>query len=122
MAQDIYSRYRYKTAIDTLMYCRIFYPNVKDLLQIFATITLTTATAERSFSSLRRLKNYMRLTMSEDRLYCLAIFSIHKRITVDVNEVIMRYEKRMKQWATPGGTKHTILLKNSAGSKICRDA
>lgn len=49
-----------KSAIETLKYkCDTFYPSIKVLLQIFATIPITTATAERSFSSLRRLKNYM---------------------------------------------------------------
>lgn len=37
-----------KTALDTLMFCDLFYPSFQVLLQIFATITIpiTTATAE----------------------------------------------------------------------------
>lgn len=49
-----------KSAIETLKYCDTLYPSIKVLLQIFATIPITTTTAERSFSSLRRLKNVMR--------------------------------------------------------------
>ncbi|KAF0760604.1 52 kDa repressor of the inhibitor of the protein kinase-like, partial [Aphis craccivora] len=35
------------------------YPSIKVLLQIFATIPITKATVEISFSSLRRLKKYI---------------------------------------------------------------
>jgi len=42
------------TAVDALKACnKAIYPNIAILLQIFATIPVTTATAERSFSSLR---------------------------------------------------------------------
>ena len=41
----------------------------------------TTATAERSFSSLRRLKTYLRTTMSSQRLNHLMILHVHKDST-----------------------------------------
>ena len=44
-----------------------FYPNIHDLLKIFATLPVSSATAERSFSALKYLKSYLRSTMSEDR-------------------------------------------------------
>ncbi|KAF0764906.1 52 kDa repressor of the inhibitor of the protein kinase-like, partial [Aphis craccivora] len=77
-------------AVETLQYCDTFYPSIKVLLQIFATIPITTVTAERSFSSLRlrRLKNYMRSTMSEDRLNGLTVLHIHKHLPIDIDYVI----------------------------------
>lgn len=41
---------------------------VDKLLQIYLTILITTATAERSFSALCRIMTYLRSTMSEERL------------------------------------------------------
>lgn len=43
---------------EPLMRCDELFLNTRVLLQIFATIPVSTATAERSFSSSRRLKNY----------------------------------------------------------------
>lgn len=83
-----------KSAIETLQYCDTFYPSIKVLLQIFATIPITTAIAERSFSSLRRLKNYMRSTMSEDRLNGLAVLHIHKHLPIDIDYVITRFSRQ----------------------------
>ena len=36
------------------------------------------ATSERSFSALRRLKNYLRTTMAQERLNHLMIMHVHK--------------------------------------------
>ena len=38
---------------------------VHKLLTMYLTIPFTTATAERSFSTLQRVKNYLRTTMTE---------------------------------------------------------
>nr|CAI5844809.1 unnamed protein product [Callosobruchus analis] len=77
-----------KCAIDALNACNAaIYPNIFTLLKIFATIPISTATAERTFSTLRRLKSYLRNTMSENRLNGLANLNIHRWIQVDTNEV-----------------------------------
>lgn len=41
------------------------YPNIHFLLKIFVSLPVSTATPERSFSSLKRLKTYLRNTMKE---------------------------------------------------------
>ena len=46
--------------------------------KIFATLPVSSATAERSFSALKYLKSYLRSTMSEDRLNGLALAYIHR--------------------------------------------
>ena len=41
---------------------------VKKLQRIYYTLPVTAATAERTFSAMRKLKNYMRATMTQKRL------------------------------------------------------
>ncbi|KAL4130623.1 hypothetical protein QTP88_008044 [Uroleucon formosanum] len=48
------------------------------LLKIVITIPMTSAEAERSFSTLKRIKTFLRSTMSEDRLSALSMLSIEK--------------------------------------------
>jgi hypothetical protein len=56
-------------AIDGYVECaEAFYPNIKVSLKIFATVPVTTATTERTFSVLKLLKTYLRSTLSEARL------------------------------------------------------
>jgi hypothetical protein len=87
------------TVMETLKHCDEFFSIIRKLLQIFATIPVTTASPERSFSTLRRLKNYMRSTMGQERLNGLAVLNIHKEIPVNISEVIdifSRTSRRMK--------------------------
>jgi hypothetical protein len=44
------------------------YPNISITYWILYTVHVTVASAERSFSKLKLLKNYLRSTMSQDRL------------------------------------------------------
>ena len=54
---------------------------------------VTTASAERSFSNLRRLKTWLRTTMGEDRLSGLALMSLNrdKLSFDDVPEILNRF-------------------------------
>ena len=45
---------------------------------------IESATAERSFSVLRRLKTYVRSTMKNDRLFSLGMMHIHRDFEVDL--------------------------------------
>ncbi|XP_003389518.1 PREDICTED: zinc finger MYM-type protein 1-like [Amphimedon queenslandica] len=58
---------------------------VDTLLHLFLTIPLTTASAERSFSTLRRLKNYLRSTMTQKRLNHLILLHTHKKGTTGLD-------------------------------------
>ncbi|KAL4141345.1 hypothetical protein QTP88_004000 [Uroleucon formosanum] len=57
---------------------------VYKLATLIATIPSTTASAERSFSALKRIKTYCRSTQGQDRLSSLAILSIEKKILDDL--------------------------------------
>jgi hypothetical protein len=52
------------------------YPTIGAMLQIFATLHITTATGGKSFSTLKYLKNYLRSTMIEDRRMVLPICTL----------------------------------------------
>ena len=62
---------------------------VDALLRLYFTIPITTATAERSFSVLRRIKTYLRSTMSECRLNNVMLLHCHKDIAdgIDVTNI-----------------------------------
>ena len=63
------------------------------LLQIFATLPVTTATGERSFSALKLIKTYLRMSMQENRLSALALFYINYDIKLDYSQVIDQFAK-----------------------------
>jgi hypothetical protein len=62
-------------------YC---YPNVSIVYQILLTVPLTVASAKRSFSKPKLLKNHLRSTMSQERLNGLAICSIEMKILENI--------------------------------------
>lgn len=53
------------------------FPNVYRLLKILATIPVTTCSAERSFSTMKRVKNYLRNRTGHERLSSLILLSVH---------------------------------------------
>ena len=52
------------------------FPNVEIALRIYLCMFVTNCTGERSFSKLRLIKNYLRITMGHDRLCSLALLSV----------------------------------------------
>ena len=65
--------------------------NIETSLGILATLPVRSCECERSLSALRRLKNYSRSTMLENRLNGLALLHIHQEIEPTVNEVIEKF-------------------------------
>lgn len=78
------------------------FPNVHYLLTVLGVLPLTTCEAERTISCLRRLKTYMRSTMTQDRLTGLALMHIHRELSLhaDVDEIVQSFAtehpRRMK--------------------------
>lgn len=64
---------------------RVLLSQVSRLLQLLIIMPATNATSERSFSALRRVKNYLRTTMLQQRLNNLLILHIHKEATEKLN-------------------------------------
>jgi len=61
------------------------YPNVVTALRIFLTIPSTVASAERSFSHLKRVKSVLRSTMCQDRLSSLGVLSVEAGLARTIN-------------------------------------
>nr|CAI5849044.1 unnamed protein product [Callosobruchus analis] len=74
--------------VDLFKEANIFYPAVRKALIILSTIPCTTATVERSFSTLRRVKTWLRSTMGEERLTGLCLMSVHRNYLKDNSEFI----------------------------------
>lgn len=89
-----------RSAIDALASEAIrFYPNICTLLKILAILPVSTATSERSFSSLKLLKTFLRSRMGEDRLTGLALMYIHKDVSIDVEKVINDFAQKPRKLA-----------------------
>jgi hypothetical protein len=83
---------------DTLSAMEIFqhirdvdcYPNTSIAYQILFTVHVTIASAQRCFSKLKLLKNYLRSPMSQERLNDLASLCTEKKLLdeIDINSVI----------------------------------
>jgi hypothetical protein len=65
-----------------------FFPNIKKLLTIISTLSVSTTTTEKTFSTLKRIKSYLRNSRGNERLTGLALLSVHREINIDVEEVI----------------------------------
>ena len=66
---------------------------VKVLVKLLMVLPATNAISERSFSSLRRIKTYLRSTMSETRLNSLMTLHIYKEFLDDIEpqDVILSF-------------------------------
>lgn len=77
-------------------------PQVVKLCKLYLVHPTTTATAECSFSTLRRVKTYLRSTMSQARLNSLLLLNVYReqvesmKITDLANEFISRGDSKSK--------------------------
>ena len=74
-----------------------FFPSIMRALVNYLTIPPTTCTVERSFSTLRRIKTWLRSTMSEERLSSLSLLSIHRCRVQELNLEELAIDKFSKQ-------------------------
>ena len=69
------------------------FPDLLRLIHIALTVPVTSATAERSFSALKRIKSYLRSTMGQERLSHIAILSIEQELSkfIDCDKVLDKF-------------------------------
>jgi hypothetical protein len=86
------------SALLSLSLCnRDFFPTLHFLLKVLATLPVSTATAERTFSTLKRLKTYLRNATGQDRLTGLALMSVHRDIEIDTQHVITELARKPRR-------------------------
>lgn len=71
--------------LNSVPMAKTMFSEINVLLRLYMTIPITTATAERSFSTLRRLKSYLRSTMTEKRLNNLLLVHTHKDLSTTLD-------------------------------------
>ncbi|KAJ7984327.1 hypothetical protein DPEC_G00363610 [Dallia pectoralis] len=74
------------------------------LLKILTTTPMTTAESGRCFSTLKRIKTFLRNSMTQDRLNALAMLSMEKILGRDIPDfnkrLIERFATQKDRWAT----------------------
>jgi len=84
--------------IESLNFCSAhIFPSVFTAIKIAACIPVTVVPVERSFSTLKRLKTYLRNTMGEEPLNGLALVNFHRGIQLDVDGVLDRISKKNRR-------------------------
>ena len=83
---------------------KFFFSEVCRLAQLILVMPATNAVSERSFSAMRRLKTYLRSTMSQSRLNHVMLLSINReevdKLDIDViaDEFVRGNEHRLRQF------------------------
>ena len=69
------------------------FSEVHSFLLLFLTLPVTSATAERTFSVLRRLKTYLRSTMSQERLHNVMLPHVYKDVVdcLDLSDIAQKF-------------------------------
>ncbi len=77
---------------------RSAFPTLLKATQIALTISVSTAECERSFSALKRIKTYLRSTMTEQQLTNLGILSIEKDLAdkLSLDDVVTEFAAKDK--------------------------
>ncbi|XP_009291966.1 zinc finger MYM-type protein 1 [Danio rerio] len=90
----IYSKDEFRACCGALDLLQLFMENNLEevfsetvtFLKILVTMPMTTAEAERCFSTLKRIKTFLRNSMTQERLNALAMLSIEKRLVTEMTD------------------------------------
>jgi len=71
------------------------FPNVEIALKIFVCMPCSNASGERSFSVLKRVKNYLRSSLANEKTSALSILSIEDEVvrSIDWNDIVKKFAK-----------------------------
>ena len=75
---------------------RKLFPQVERLIRLLLVCPVSSCEAERSFSGLRRLKTWLRNSMTQSRLNAVALCHVHQQIldNVDMNKLAAEFVSR----------------------------
>uniref|UniRef100_A0A096M8U2 HAT C-terminal dimerisation domain-containing protein n=1 Tax=Poecilia formosa TaxID=48698 RepID=A0A096M8U2_POEFO len=90
----IYSKEEFKACCGAVGLLQLFmeknleevFSETVTLLKILITTPMTTAEAERCFSTLKGIKTFLRNSMTQDRLNALAMLSMEKRLVTEMTD------------------------------------
>ena len=70
-------------------------PKYQSSVLILCTLPVTSCSAERSFSGLKRIKTPLRSTMGNERLSSLALLHVHRDIDINVEDIdVVEFNRR----------------------------
>lgn len=73
-------------------------PEFYKLLCVVVTIPVTSASVERSFSTLKRIKTYTRNTMNQNRLSNVVVMSIEKEFVTLLSRILREYHRSLREY------------------------
>lgn len=76
-----------------LPHATTLYPDIRVLLLVLCTLPVTSCSSERSFSSLKRIKTYLRSSCGNERLTSLALMHIHRDVPVSSMEIVDKFAR-----------------------------
>ena len=71
---------------------RMLFSEVEQLVRIMLTCPVSSCAAERSFSALRRLKNWLRNTMGQERLNAITLCHVNQKYLDDLDLKLLAIE------------------------------
>ena len=80
------------------------FPTLSKLVKIAMTIAVSTASCERSFSAMKRIKTYLRSTMGDQRLSDLGILSIERHLSKQVS-----FDRVLEQFVNKDKNRRIVL-------------
>lgn len=87
------------------------FSEVTQLAKIVLTLPSTTASVERTFSAMRRIKNYLRSTMGEERLQGLMLMAVEKEILHKLMQCNSFYDNVIDCFATRSNRRIPLMFK-----------
>lgn len=87
-----------ESAVNVLKMCdKDIFPIINLSLHLITVMPVSVSSAERSFSALKRLKTYLRSTMSQERLVGLALLHFYREREIDYDAVLNRFASQKKR-------------------------
>lgn len=87
-----------KDSLSALRQCEEnIFPNIRTLLHILTVLPVSTSENERTFSTLRRLKNYLRNSTSETRLNGLALLHLYRKMTPSTESILDKMAEKTRK-------------------------
>ena len=84
--------------LDIFLPLKVAFPTFLKTLKLALTLCVTSSSCERSFSCLKRLKSYLRSTMSNERLNSLAVISIERdfSFSLSLDDIVDKFNSMDK--------------------------